>query len=162
MREKRSKKSISTLSSLVLLGVFAACILSVLLGGASAYERMTHRSHLAYDSRTAVQYVAGKVRQASAPDAVSLAAFRENAALCIRERFGDETYLTRIYCFDGWLMELFSLESGEFAPEDGEKILPLEELSLSLENALLRVEFSDGGSMKETLLLALRGAEVAP
>jgi len=67
MREHSKKRSISGLAALLLLGVFAVSILSVLLTGASAYRRLMERDRLMYDNRTCLQYVATKVRQAPNP-----------------------------------------------------------------------------------------------
>lgn len=61
MREKRVKHHIDGLVALLLFGVFAACVLVVLLTGADAYRRLTERDQAAYERRTGVQYIATRV-----------------------------------------------------------------------------------------------------
>ena len=162
MRERSGKRSISGLAALVLLGVFAAGILTVLLSGASAYQRLTERDAQSYDSRTCMQYLATKVRQAPAPDCFVLSDFGEGDSLLIKETVNGEEYWTQVYCHDGWLMELFTAADGGLAPEDGEKILPVRSLSAALEGDLLQLQVVDGSGVETALMLTLRGEEAAP
>lgn len=161
MRGQNSEKSISALAALLLFGVFAVGVLSVLLSGAGTYRRLTSRDRLAYDSRTCAQYVATKVRQAPAPDAVLLSAFGDGDALVIAEELDGVEYWTRVYCYDGWLMELFAAAGGSFAPEDGEKIMELQSLTLEQAEGLLSIVIVDGGGTRTEQTLLLRGGEGA-
>lgn len=163
MKRQSRRSSISALAALLVLGVFAVGILSVLLSGASAYRRLTERDQQSYDSRTSIQYVAAKVRQAPAPDAVSLTDFGDGDCLVITEAIQGREYQTQVYCYEGWLMELFTVADSGLAPEDGEKILPLQDMTLTMEDALLRVELVEGDGTVSAILLAPRGGEgVAP
>jgi len=159
MKNRTNKKSISNLAALLLFCVFAVGILSVLLGGAGAYRRLTQRDQVSYDSRTCGQYLATKVRQAPGPDAVVLSEFGAGDALCILEEIDGETYVTRIYCHNGWLMELFSVDEDSFAPEDGEKILKASALELECKGKMLSVKIEDGNGTQIEQQLFLRGGK---
>ena len=161
MNERSEKRSISGLAALILLGVFAAGILTVLLTGARAYKGLTGRDAVSYDSRTCVQYLANKVRQAPAPDAVVLSDFGEGDCLLIREQIDGSEYWTQVYCHDGWIMELFTVADAGLAPEDGEKILPARNLAVERSGNLLRLDIVDGNGTENTVLLTLRGGEGA-
>ena len=156
MNDRSGKRSISGLAALILLGVFAAGILTVLLTGARAYRGLTVRDAVSYDSRTCVQYLTTKVRQAPAPDAVVLSNFGEGDSLLLRENIDGSEYWTRVYCHDGWMMELFTLANAGLAPEDGEKILPMEALSLSLDGVLLTAALRNPDGTEVTLTLTSR------
>lgn len=160
MKQRNDLRSLSTLASLGILAVFAVLILSVLLGGAGAYRRLTQQGQRQFDSRTCVQYIATKVRQAS--EGVQTDVFGQAEALVFPQTYGDVQYLTRVYCYDGWLMELFTAASGEFHPEDGERLMPAKALSLSLEEGMLTVLLTDENSREQALLLDLRTGEVQP
>lgn len=147
-------RSLTGLAALLLLGLFALCTLGVLLQGASVYRRVAAAGSEAYEARTCAQFFATKVRQAPSAAAVSLSDFA-GGALVITEALEGQTCLTRIYCFEGWLMELFTVGEGDFAPADGEKLLPLESLSFRLEGQKLTVILPE-----DTLQLHLRGQEV--
>ena len=61
---RKGRQHISALAALVLFGLFAGCVLAVLLTGAGAYRRLTGRDRASCESRTRMQYVAARVRQA--------------------------------------------------------------------------------------------------
>lgn len=158
MKKRVTKEhDISTVAALLLLGVFAVCILSVLLTGAKAYRKLTERDHTSFEQRTCVQYIATKVRQA--PAEVQVEPFGDGDALVLSEKIGDETYLTRVYCHNGYLMELFTSDTDEFAPEDGEQILSAQALSLQLDRDLLTVCVTDEQQQTAELKLSLRCTE---
>ena len=161
MRERNKGQFASSLTALLLLGIFAVGILSVLLSGAGAYRRLTQRDQAAYESRTCVQYLATKIRQNPRPDTLALTEFGAGESLLFTQDVRGEEYWVRIYCHDGWLMELFTAAEEGFAPEDGEKIMPIQSLSLQREDDLLRAEVVDANGVEHTLVLALRGGEGA-
>lgn len=158
MKETLKARSLPTVAALLVLAVFAVGILSVLLSGAGAYQRLNRRDQAAFESRTAMQYLVTKVRQASGSDAVSIVPFGQGNALVIRQEQENEVYLTRIYCHDGWLMELYSFAEGEFSPEDGEKIMPMAALELKMRQDLLCISAVFSDDMQQ-IMLSLREEE---
>ena len=161
MRETGTKHHLDGLLALLLFGVFAASILSVLLTGAGVYSRLTQRDQNAYDRRTCVQYLATKVRQAPSGAQITAGTFGEGDALLLSEDIDGQPYLTRIYCYDGWLRELFSAADDPFAPKDGEKILPAQALALHIDDNLLQVDLTDSSGQAISLTLSPRGGEEA-
>lgn len=155
MRERSGKRSISGLAAALLLCVFALMILSVLLSGAGAYQRLTVRGEENYDSRSSAQYVATKLRQAPSAESVELRTFGGSDCLCITEEIDGAEYITRVYCHDGWIRELFTLAEGDFTPGDGEKILEAEALELNFENEIIRVAVTNGS--RTEFFVSLRG-----
>ena len=155
MKQKTIKHHIDGFIALLLFGVFAVCVLAVLLTGADAYRRLTRRDNAAYDRRTCVQYVATRVRQADTLDGVSVEDFGGTACLALRD--GD--YVTRVYCYDGWLMELYCAGGSELDPEDGERVMAAQALDLSLEDGMLTIAATDAQGTESTLLLSLRSGE---
>ncbi len=157
MKKREIQHHTDALAALLLFGVFAACILAVLLTGAGAYRRLTGRDQAAYARRTALQYVATRVRQSDVLDQVEVEDFRGVTALVLREEGG---YVTRVYCHDGFIKELYADEEEAFlVPGDGERILEARGLEFSLEDGLLTVTATDGSGVVSTLLLSLRSGE---
>ena len=146
----------------MLMAVFAVGVLGVLLGGAQCYRRLTWRDAAAYESRTCAQYLMSKLRQAPETDGVQIVSFGGGDGLLIPETVEGEDYVTRIYCHDGWLMELYSVADGEFAPEDGEKILPASGLAVTRQRDLLLIGITDGSGQALSLKILLRGWEELP
>lgn len=131
---KKSASKITDLLALTVFAVFAVCILTVLLYGARGYRRMVQRGDESFRLRTCTQYVRTRVRQAQQ---LQTEDFEGCDALTIREEIDGSVYLTRIYCYEGYLRELFCAEGAGLSPRDGEKLLPAESLQLSLEDGLL-------------------------
>ena len=156
---KRNKSHMEGLIALLLFGVFAACVLSVLLTGAGAYRRLTQRDQTAYSQRTCAQYLATKVRQSPDAQALSVESFGDGDTLVFCEEIGGELYLTRIYCCEGWLCELFSSDQAGMTPEDGEKVLQAQRLDLELEGGLLSITITYADGSQTCLDLSVRDGE---
>jgi hypothetical protein len=162
MKTKRLiKHHIDGLVVLLLFGVFAACVLSVLLLGADAYKKLTERDRASYDQRTAVQYLATKVRQADRTGAVTVEDFQGVDALVLREDLDGEVYLTRVYCYDGYLRELSSSADAELSPEDGEQVLAADSLLVEDRGNALWLQLETDGSWQREILTLRSGEEAS-
>ena len=135
MKERTFK--ITELLALVVFTLFALCLLLVLLTGARDYRNLVARGGESYAARTAAMYVTTRVRQAQS---ICVEDFGGCESLTTREEQDGEIYLTRIYCYGGWLWELYSSEDAALSPGDGEQVLEAEAMALSLENDLLTVD----------------------
>lgn len=159
MKQRESK--VTGLLVLVVFTVFALCILMVLLTGAKCYESLVHRGEENYEYRTAAQYLATRVRQADAAEGLSVENFAGQSTLMLRQEIDGEYYLTRIYCYEGSLRELFTTESGSFSPEDGEVLMELSALSFEKTDNSLSAHMTMADGRQQTLNWHLR-AEVRP
>ena len=155
MKKSESRTHIEGLLVLVLFCVFAICILSVLLTGAETYGRLVDSQHASYEKRTVPQYIATKVRQTDVSQAVSIGDFGGVEALELVE-LPEKEYVTRIYCYDGYLRELFSTVTGSFEPEAGEKILEAQQVDFLLNENCLRVTVTGTDGEKTEVKLTLR------
>lgn len=160
MRQPRSQHHIASLAALLLLAVFAVPLLLTLLEGASVYRRLTHRDRESWEGRTAFQYIATRLRQEARLDALAVEDFEGVPALTLG---GDGEYLTRLYCYDGSLRELYSSTEVTLSPADGEPLLELAGMDLTLSDGLLWVELTTpGGSTRQLTMDLSRAGGVAP
>lgn len=154
-----SKNSISGLAALLVFGIFAVCVLLVLLQGANTYQKIHARGQESFAERTSMQFLAAKIRQADGP--VMLTSFGDGEALLFNEEVNGENYTTWIYTYDGWLREYFGPAGDEPMPELGEPVLEAGALSMNLEDDLLRILLEDEHGESHELQLYLRsGGEV--
>ena len=163
MKKKgQTNHSIYGLMALLLFCVFAGCILSVLLSGADTYQRLVSRDQDTYGQRTCVQYISNRVRQTALPGKAEVTSFEGESCLVLPETIDGTEYVTRVYCYDGWIRELFTLRDGDFLPEEGEKLLEAEGLSFSIKSGLLSVELVDtDGEAVQWMLSLDKGRSVA-
>ena len=160
MRERTKEFHINGILVLVLFGVFAVSILMVLLTGAGAYRRLTERGQESYTARTIPQYLSTRVRQADAAGRITVGMFDGVETLELREEIDGTCYVTRIYCYEGYLRELFHAEGLEFLPSDGECVMPAEAAEFSLQKQMLSAKITTEKTELE-LSLSLRSKEVA-
>lgn len=145
-------RKITDLLALLVFGIFALCVAAVLLMGARTYNTLTGRGSEVYERRVTARYLTTRFHQA---EAVQVEDFCGYSAMTIREEISGKTYLTRVYCHEGSIRELFAAESTEVFPEDGEIVMEAESLTFSLEDQLLSVEITHADGSVERLLLAL-------
>ena len=163
MKNEQKQLKMGSLLALMIFGVFVVCVLLVLLMGADGYQRMTERDRDTYESRTAVQYLTTRVRQADAGNILSVENFGGRDALVLSEEFDGEVYETKLYCHDGWLMECYAAAGSDLSPADGERLLEMEKLEVSLTDGFLQMCLTLPDGTEQELSLQLRsGREVLP
>ena len=158
MNNERKQWKITGFVALVVFTVFAVCILLVLLTGADVYRQLTQREQQSYDKRTAAQYITMRVRQADKSGCISVEDFCGVESLVMRDEIDGEFYETRVYCFDGYIKELFSPADSGLLPQDGENILRASSLSFDINGSLLTADVTTEGETQRVLLY-LRSAE---
>lgn len=149
--------------------VFAACVLMVLLTGAKSYRGLVRRDDASYAKTIPARYVAARVRHADDADSVFVGNFsgektdETGSTLFLAETEDGQTYYTRIYCYKGYVRELYAAASGSFHPGDGDTVLKAKKLRFQLEpdTGLLTVFSTDRSGRTAQLTLSLRSQEAA-
>ena len=140
---KSNDRKIENLVSPLLFAIFAFCILFVLLTGAQAYRAVTERDNAAFDSRTAAQYIATRIRSADESGMLEVGELDGCSALILSESVEGKTYHTFVYAYEGYLCELFTAEDSGLGAPDGEPLFPLESLTFSEEGDCVSAALSD-------------------
>ena len=99
------------LFSLGLLCLFTISALTVLLIGAHVYKQTALDMKTNYTTRTALTYVAEKIRQHDSADSISLGTIEDVPALELAESIDGISYITYIYEDENALKELFKNHS---------------------------------------------------
>ena len=149
--------------TLVLFAVLAVCMILVLLTGVRVYKRLTERGQESYETRTVPLYLATKVRQADCTGGVATERSNGTDVLRLNEWIDGDSYVTRVYCYEGYVREWFAAEEVFFDPSAGERIAPAKEVSFSLEEGCLCITVrQENGTVSEQMLtLRSRGGEAA-
>ncbi|MDD3193197.1 MAG: DUF4860 domain-containing protein [Oscillospiraceae bacterium] len=150
MRQFQTQKDhvVDFLFTLALFCVFAASALMVVVIGANVYKQTVKSMDDNYDSRTSLTYVAEKVRQNDAADAVKIDRVGDSTALVLSQQTGAGTYETWIYVYDGYLREVFVAQGAPVKETDGQPIK--EQESFSVEKDGSRLTLTAGGEGGET------------
>lgn len=159
MNNSNEKHYIDGTLTMIIFGIFAACIVLALLSGAGVYKRLSSRDLESYNWRTCLQYLSTKLRTADSPDSVSIGFLDDTKALILRENINGENFDTYIYSYDGWLMELYCLEGVNAGPDAGEKLMETGNIDFSYKNGLVEITLEDTNGYPKNLLLSIRGRE---
>lgn len=144
----------------LLLAGFALLSMLVVAVGAEVYRTVEKQAEENYDARTALSYVAGKVRSCDAASAVSVATLDGEPVLQLCEEIEGVPYCTYIYWYQGGLQEYFGAAARAFNPAFGETIVPAAGFEAQLgDDGLLHVCVTDarGGAHSLTLYLQSTG-----
>ena len=158
MNNKGSGQKTDLLAVLLILCIFSVAILSVLLTGAGSYKNITERDRASQKDQIEVLYISNKLFQAESAESVHIDADSGIDILSIDSFEGGQPHITRVYCYDGWLRELYSDAQYDFDPSDGEKLARMDNLEFDLQDGLLTVDIqSEGASL--TKYFDLKGAD---
>jgi len=132
-------RSIDTIFVLIVFSIFAISVLMVLMLGASIYRNINEISHDGQSEHTALSYIWTKTKNFDESGGIDVGDFQGVPALFIDEFIGETHFRTAIYHYDGWLCELFSEAALEFSPEDGVRVIRVDELRIDTdENGMIR------------------------
>lgn len=162
MKKEEKRNKADGLIVLLLFAVFAVCVLLLLLTGANIYQKVTRADQANYERRTGVQYLTTRIRQADVQGGLRAGKFEENDALILTEEIAGEIYETFVYCYDGYIRELFASPDSGLSPKDGDKILKACSMQVWEKDGMLKIEIlSADGSCQEIWLSFRSGKEVS-
>ncbi len=126
--------------------VFAAAAFILVMIGIQAYRSTVTHMQDTFSTRTAVSYVAEKLRQHDTAGGVSLGQVEDCTALVLRDQVGGDTYLTYIYADDSSLYELTVREGTEVSVGMGDEILAVQDFTITdAGNGFYEFSASDSG-----------------
>ncbi len=138
------------LFTLGLFCVFAASAFILVMIGIQVYQSTVAHMQDTYSTRTAISYVAEKLRQHDAAGAVAMGEVEGAPALVLSDQLGDSTYLTYIYAGDDALYELTVREGTEVTAAMGDEILQVKDFTITDAGDGF-YEFSAAGSEGQTV-----------
>ena len=115
----------------LLIGLFAVMCMFCVVVGAEVYRGTVKSAEVNAELRTAVSYIAGKVRAWDRQDAVKVEPWAGSNALMLTEEIDGETYTTCIYGWEGGVWEIFAPSDSEFTPDGGQRIADGEDLDFA-------------------------------
>lgn len=150
--KKNQYRKMTDILALTVFGVFALCVAAVLLTSAKVYQKLTDQATESYEHRVAQRYLTTRFHQSPH---VHLEDFEGLQTMTIREEIDGRAYVTRVYCHEGYIRELFAAESAAVSPDDGEIILAAENLTFSVDGELMSVVITHPDRKTQELFLWL-------
>ncbi len=175
MKKQSQNQHLGTLAPLLLFVSFTAAVLLVLLQGADIYQTIADRNDGYSKRRTAAQYITTRIHQNDSSSSIMVSDFQisdtdlfstdsgffSGDTLYLLEKINGRALCTRIYCYDGYLRELFSETESQMKPSSGQKILPMESICFNLDRHLLEIQIKYPDGTSDSMVLSLRSTKEA-
>lgn len=141
----------------VLFAVLALFLLAALLVGTSVYRAANDARQDADEMRLGLSLIANSIRMNDATDAVGVADGPEGLALVLTEHLDNGDFETRLYAYQGSVVEEYTRPDAPFAPERAREIVASDRFEFTYADGLLTV-YTDQGSAS----VALRSVREVP
>ncbi len=151
---KQKTYMVDFIFTLSLFGVFAVSALLVLVIGANVYRSTVNTQEANAMKRTAIAYIAEKIRQNDTSGSISAGEVEGCPALILKSEYGKESYSTYIYTYNGSLRELFMKSSAVPALIAGQEIAEISGFSVdSVSDHLYRTSVTDKNGQSLSLYI---------
>lgn len=157
--QQRNRHIIDLVFPIALFFVFASSSLVVLIVAADLYSDTAGRLQINDENRTALSYVAEKIRQSDTNGSMQITEVGGTPCFSISADYNGERYITYIYVYKGMLKELFVRDKTPVSLKDGMDITEVASLSIKKEGTCLyRFTAVDSQGHESSLLMAERSA----
>lgn len=150
---KRERK----LFPILLLSVFFATLLMALVAGVFVYRHISDVQAGNVARREGLELIANIVRANDATDAVAAGEGPEGRSLVIVEKLDSGTYETRLYLYEGKIVQEYSLQGSAYTPSRASTVTESETFSFTYSNGVLSITTDQG--TREVALRYLQGGE---
>lgn len=138
--QKAGRQMMSVLFTMLLFLIYVLCALFAVLTGGQVYENIYNRMEADFAGNTSLNYIANKVRQGDEAGSISVRRIDGTDVLELRQEIEGVEFVTWIYCYDGYLCELFTDAESGLGLSDGIHIIECEGLRLELGQKILLAE----------------------
>lgn len=125
---------VDLLFAIALFFVFAASSVAVILISSNAYVSISRQTEENYTSRTALSYIAQKIRQNDINGGIRLGKLENTDALIMKQTYNNTDYTTYIYEYSGELRELFIKDGIDVALAEGKTVMKVHSFSMKALN----------------------------
>lgn len=162
---EKKRHIIDTLFAIILLFLFAFCVLTLISLGASVYRRNVNTMTENFTDRISFAYITEKMRQGDINGGISVGNLENVPAITLEEEINGISYTTYLYKCDGYLCELLKkTEATGISPSSGQKIIEITDFSFNrLNDNIYRITITEAGEDTITFYVASRsqkGSEI--
>lgn len=130
--------------TIILFGLVVLFLFVALLFGMDVYKSIDSTRTANDNARLSLSLVANSIRGNDVTDSVGVGNGPEGPSLVLTDTFNETSYETRIYSYQGMVVEEYSLAGTEYTPERAREIVESKEFSFTYSNGLLTVITDQG------------------
>ncbi len=150
-------KRLRRLFPVLLLVVFFAAMLTALITGVFVYRHVSDVQQANVERREGLDLIANIVRANDAADAVAAGEGPEGRSLVIVEKLDSGIYETRLYLYEGKIVQEYSLQGASYTPERANTVTESDTFSFTYSDDVLSITTDQG--TREVALRYLQGGE---
>ena len=139
----------------LLFAVIALFLLIALLVGTSAYRAVNDVRSSSDNTRLGLSLIANSIRATDETDAVGVADGPEGRALVLTEHLENGDYETRLYAYEGAIVEEYTRAGAAFTPEKARESVASNTFDYTYADGLLTVHTEQGST--SVALRSVRG-----
>lgn len=147
MNSSQGRRLNSAPFSLALFVLMLGCVLLLAMFGAQVYGALTQSQNRNKAVRASLSYVAARLRTADEAGAVSVEPGPQGDALILSDIGADTGYETRIYVYDGQLVEEYTAEQNEYDPASAQAVAQTDTFTVEKDGNLFTVT-TDRGTVR--------------
>ena len=128
----------------ILMGVFFLIMMFCLTAGVGIYRDISASHARAGELRMQSGLMTGIVRSCDMADAATVGAGPEGEALVLVTQLASGTYETRLYLYEGSIVEEYAIAGRPFNPENAVALAESQTFACSIDGNLVRITTDDG------------------
>ncbi|MBR6028589.1 MAG: DUF4860 domain-containing protein [Clostridia bacterium] len=133
----------------LILGMFAVISTVMVLLGAKVYRATAERSGVHNSARITSSYLRSMLRADDEAGVLKVETVDGVETIALLNTYDEDSYITRLYVYDGMLREWFTDATLPFEPENGEPVCEAEAMTASIEGQLLTIRIRVDGEWSE-------------
>lgn len=150
LRPRRLKSGKGRIFTTMLFAVIVLFLLLLLLVGVNVYQTVNDTRTSSNEARLGLSLLGNTVRMNDTTDAVGIGNGPEGSSLVLTEYLSTGTYETRIYAYEGSIVQEYSSATSAYTPEKAREVTKSERFEFSYENGLLTI-YTDQGETAVSL-----------
>ncbi len=159
LRLYSTPKKIDTVFVLALFVLFSVTAFTLSLIGIRQYKATADNMNYNYQVRTATSYLREKARQNDISGGMSVSVVDNTQILTFSNKIHGKIYNTQIYFYDGSLREQFVAEDSVYTLESGQKIIELNDFSITSKADYIIVTITDSKGCNSDVILQKKSKE---
>lgn len=139
-----TKRDRSHVFTAILFALFLITLLFAITAGTNVYRSLHETADAADNARLGVNLIANTVRANDSIDSVAAGTGPEGQSLVLREHLSSGDYETRLYLYDGYVVQEYSLAGAAYTPDRATQIVESSQFSYTYANGLLSITTDQG------------------
>lgn len=144
IRSTNAAKNRSGIFSGLLMVVFLAMLILALVLGVTTYQKVANAQFSSNDARLGLQLIANNVRTYDGSGNVKVGQGPEGRSLVLVEKGDGQNFETRIYLYNGTIVQEYSFEGSVYTPDKAVKLVDSSKFHISYDSDLLTIVTDQG------------------